>query len=143
MPSHTHIKRRDLKQRNERSEDFPYPEGDLQMLARVEDMLGGGRVRALCSDNVTRISKIRGSHRRRMWIAKHDIILVSLRDFDMEKADILYKYGPTQVSLLRRHQILPAVLLETPRSGARANLDDEEGDDNYVDFEEDDDIRLI
>jgi translation initiation factor 1A len=58
-------------------------------------------VNATCADGVERICHIRGTLRKKVWIVKDDIILVSLRDFQDKKADILVKYCEQEVRLLR------------------------------------------
>ncbi|MFM7853488.1 MAG: hypothetical protein ACK55Z_08580 [bacterium] len=39
---------------------------------------------------------IRGRMRNRVWINAGDIILVSLREFGDEKADVIHKYYPEE-----------------------------------------------
>jgi translation initiation factor 1A len=54
-------------------------------------MLGNGRCDCMCIDGVKRLCHIRGKMRKRVWIATGDIVLISLRDFQDEKADIITK----------------------------------------------------
>lgn len=56
--------------------------------------LGDGRFEVKCSDGETRIGRVRGKMRKRVWINPNDLVLVSLRqDFtDDKKADIISKY---------------------------------------------------
>jgi translation initiation factor 1A len=61
-------------------------------------MLGNGRIEAKCFDGVTRLAHIRGKMRKKVWIAQGDIILLSLRDFQDDKADVIVKYTPDEVS---------------------------------------------
>jgi translation initiation factor 1A len=41
---------------------------------------------------IKRICHIRGLLQHRSWIFKNDIVLVSLRDFQDDKADVIHKY---------------------------------------------------
>jgi initiation factor 1A len=41
---------------------------------------------------IKRICHIRGLLQHRSWIFKNDFILVSLRDFQDDKADVIHKY---------------------------------------------------
>ena len=66
---------------------------DGQQYAEVQKALGDGRFTVQCYDNISRIGKIRGKDHRRMWIGVGDLILISLRDFEDEKADIIHKYS--------------------------------------------------
>lgn len=66
--------------------------------AQVLKMLGNGRVEAQCFDGEKRLAHIRGKMRKKVWINQGDIILLSLRDFQDDKADVIVKYTPDEVS---------------------------------------------
>ena len=93
----THVKRH--KKSTQSSELILKEQG--QEYAKVLALMGEGRVQAICADGVERICHIRGTLRKKVWIVKDDIILVSLRDFQDKKADILVKYCEQEVRLLR------------------------------------------
>lgn len=78
-----------------------------QEYAQVTAMLGDGRLRALCFDNVERLCKIRGKMMRRVWIGAGDIILVGLRDFEDSKADVILKYTLDESRQLQAYCELP------------------------------------
>ena len=59
-------------------------------------LMGNGRVHANCMDGVKRMCTIRGKLRNRVWINAGDIILVSLREFGDEKADVIHKFYPEE-----------------------------------------------
>jgi translation initiation factor 1A len=76
----------------------------------VQDMIGNGRLRCLCSDNVIRLGKIRGSLRKtshKIIIEKNDLILISFRDFEPDKVDILHKYTYEEANLIMNTFELP------------------------------------
>ena len=58
-------------------------------------MLGNGRLEALCFDGEKRLAHIRGKLRKKVWINQGDIILLSLRDYQDEKGDVILKYSET------------------------------------------------
>jgi len=60
--------------------------------AQVTRMLGNGRLEAFCFDGVNRLCHIRGKLRKRVWIGVGDIVLLGLREFQDQKADIILKY---------------------------------------------------
>lgn len=60
-------------------------------------MLGNGRVEAQCFDGTKRLAHIRGKMRKKVWINQGDIVLLSLRDFQDDKADVIVKYTPDEV----------------------------------------------
>ena len=56
-------------------------------------MLGNGRLEAACFDGSKRLAHIRGKLRKKVWINQGDIILLSLRDYQDEKGDVIMKYS--------------------------------------------------
>ena len=70
-----------------------------QEYAQVVKMLGNGRLEAQCFDGARRLAHIRGKLRKKVWINQGDIILLSLRDYQDEKGDVIMKYsGGTQTT---------------------------------------------
>ena len=67
-----------------------------QEYGQILRLLGNGRVECNCFDGVKRMCTIRGKLRNRVWINPGDIILVSLREFGDEKADVMHKYYPEE-----------------------------------------------
>lgn len=76
-----------------------------QEYAVVNEVLGNGRCRCLCSDAVNRLCIIRGTMRKGQMnrIVKSDIVLVSLRDFQDSKADIIHVYTTDEVRSLQSY----------------------------------------
>ncbi|GAA5873781.1 hypothetical protein JCM1840_002072 [Sporobolomyces johnsonii] len=103
---------------------------DGQEYAQVIKMLGNGRVEAMCFDGEKRLAHIRGKMRKKVWINQGDIVLLSLRDFQDDKADVIQKYSADEARNLKAYGELP----ETAK--INENLDhDGEVDDN-VEFDE-------
>ena len=72
------------------------PKGDEQF-AVVMEMSGGSRMRALCGDGLTRMIRIGGKHKRRMWCRPNDLIIIKPWIVQgNEKGDLVYRYLPTQ-----------------------------------------------
>lgn len=78
-----------------------------QEYAQVLRMLGNGRLEAFCFDGVKRLGHIRGKMQKKVWINVGDIILLSLRDYQDEKADVIYKYNPDEARTLKAKGELP------------------------------------
>ena len=78
-----------------------------QEYAQVTKMLGSGRVEAMSFDGKKRLCKIRGKLRKKVWINSSDIILIGLREYQDEKADIIQKYTPAEARNLRTYGELP------------------------------------
>ncbi|KAM0958938.1 hypothetical protein ACFX15_023576 [Malus domestica] len=112
---------------------------DGQEYAQVLRMLGNGRCEAMCIDGTKRLCHIRGKMHKKVWIAAGDIILVGLRDYQDDKADVILKYMPDEARLLKAYGELP----ENTRlnEGIAGGIDDEEtegGVDDYIEFEDED-----
>lgn len=107
--------------------DFSPPE-----YAQVIKMLGNGRLEALCFDGEKRLAHIRGKLRKKVWINQGDIILLSLRDYQDEKGDVILKYSADEARSLKAYGELPetAKINETDTYG-------HEGVDDNVEFDED------
>jgi translation initiation factor 1A len=69
--------------------------------------LGNGRIDAQCFDGVKRLALIRGKMRKKVWINAGDIVLLSLRDFQDDKADVILKYNPDEARMLKSYGELP------------------------------------
>ena len=70
-------------------------------------MLGNGRLEALCFDGEKRLAHIRGKLRKKVWINQGDIILLSLRDYQDEKGDVILKYSADEARSLKAYGELP------------------------------------
>ena len=70
-------------------------------------MLGNGRLEAQCIDGVKRLCHIRGKMRKKVWVNTSDIILLGLRDFQDEKADVILKYTAEEARSLKAYGELP------------------------------------
>ena len=79
---------------------------------------------------------IRGKLRNRVWINPGDIILVSLREFGDDKADVIWKYYPEEAQELQDMAEIPENI--QINEGAPDEQDDEEGLDMLVAGDDDD-----
>lgn len=86
---------------------------DTEEYAQVVTSLGDGRFSVFCFDGVTRIAKVPGRFRKKVWINKADIILVSKRiqcDSQDNKTDILHKYHSDEVRRLMNDGEIPKTI---------------------------------
>ena len=109
---------------------------DGQEYAQVTKMLGNGRLEATCFDGSKRLCHIRGKLRKKVWINGGDIILVGLRDYQDNKADVILKYTPDEARNLKAYGELP--------ESAKINEETGEGDDDNIAFDQmsDDDADI-
>lgn len=83
---------------------------DKEIFAVAELLLGGSRIKVICEDGKSRMGRIPGKIKKRMWIREGDLLIVKPWDFQDEKANIIYRYTHTQSSYLSRKEKLPATV---------------------------------
>jgi translation initiation factor 1A len=81
-----------------------------EMFAIADQILGGRRVRSICEDGETRLSRIPGKMRRRQWVREGDLIVVQPWEFQDEKANVCMRYTKTQSLYLSRKGVLPEIV---------------------------------
>ncbi|XP_002128717.2 eukaryotic translation initiation factor 1A, X-chromosomal [Ciona intestinalis] len=99
--------RRRGKNENDREKRELIFKDDGQEYAQVIKMLGNGRLEAMCFDGVKRLCHIRGKLRKKVWINQSDIILIGLRDYQDQKADVIMKYNAEEARNLKLYGELP------------------------------------
>lgn len=104
---------------------------DGQEYAQVTKMLGNGRLEAMCFDGVKRLSHIRGKLRKKVWINQGDIILLGLRDYQDNKADVILRYNPDEARSLKAYGELP----ETAKINETVSYANE-GDEDEIQFDD-------
>ena len=80
---------------------------DGQSYAQVLKMLGNEWIEAYGFDGITRRVHIRGAARKKAWVNVGDIILISLRNFQDQKADLILKYSADEVRTLHTMGQIP------------------------------------
>jgi translation initiation factor 1A len=124
--------------REEKKRDIVYPDED-QEYGIVQEMLGNGRVRVLCYDKSVKIGRICGSMRKfksKVLIESGDLVIVSAREFEKDKVDIIHKYGFEEAHDIAHNGYLPDYLYRVYTNPDRFNnnsITEETGGD-YVMF---------
>ena len=78
------------------SRKIKYPR-DGEMWAVVTEMSGGSRMIALCADGKTRMIRIGGKLKKKVWCRERDLIIVKPWVVQSDKkADLVYRYLPTE-----------------------------------------------
>ena len=120
----------------------------------VTKILGSGRTQVSFIDDITdpknprmetKLGIVRNSIRRQR-IRQSDVVLVSIRTFQKDKVDIIYKYNPYEINSFKKNGSISDSLLDMALSSSnkfRENettfIDEtieEEEDDEDLDFEE-------
>jgi translation initiation factor 1A len=106
---------------------------ELQEYGQIERLLGNCRCEVKCIDGISRLGHIRGTMRKKVWIKVGDIVLISLREYEDAKCDIIYLYKIKESKMLKSYGELP--------ENIKINEDlviKEEEEDIGIDFEEED-----
>ncbi|MEA3255112.1 MAG: translation initiation factor eIF-1A [Candidatus Altiarchaeota archaeon] len=78
-----------------------------QVLGEVEQLLGDRRMSVRCTDGHTRLCRIPGKIRRRIWIKEGNIVLTEPWEVQTnERGDILWRYTNQQADWLERKGFL-------------------------------------
>jgi translation initiation factor 1A len=82
--------------------------GPGEVLGIVEKLLGYDRLLVRCIDGHTRLCRIRGKMKRKVWIKEGDVVLVSPWDFQSEtRGDVTWRYTYNQVDWLAKNKYIP------------------------------------
>ncbi|HLN51435.1 MAG: translation initiation factor eIF-1A [Thermoplasmata archaeon] len=82
------------------------PRGEVFGIA--SQLLGAARIRVMCEDNISRMGRITGKMKKKMWIRAGDLLILRPWGFQEGKADILFRYSRTQAQFLARRNLLPS-----------------------------------
>jgi len=79
-----------------------------EQFAVVIEMSGGSRMKALCEDGKTRMVRIGGRFKRRMWVRENDLILIKPWPVQTDfKADLVHRYLPNERRWILSRDIIP------------------------------------
>lgn len=82
------------------------PRGN-EVIGVLDQRVGGSRMRVRCMDGKTRLCRIPGKLKRRMWTREGDILLVLPWEFGGdEKGDVIFKYRGNQIPVLKKKGLL-------------------------------------
>jgi translation initiation factor 1A len=108
-----------------------FKDAEGQEYGQILRLLGNCRMECNCFDGVTRLVHIRGKIRKKDWIIVGDVVLLSLRDFEDSKADVLMKYNTKEVRRLKNLGEIPEDVKIN-----EGDIEDEDKVDIGFDFEE-------
>ncbi len=91
----------------------------------ANQLLGAARIRVMCEDSLSRMGRITGKMKKKMWIREGDLLIIRPWGFQEGKADILFRYSRTQATYLSRRNLIPAAIdifagAELPTEGTPA-----------------------
>jgi len=86
-----------------------YPRG-REVIGILKQRLGSSRMRVICMDGKTRICRIPGRMKRKLWVREGDILLIEPWEFGGDaKGDVVYKYRPNQIALLKKKGLIKEI----------------------------------
>ncbi len=81
-----------------------------ELFGIADQLLGASKIRIMCADGKSRLGRIPGKLKKRMWIREGDLVIIKPWDFQDEKADIIWRYTKTQAIYLSRKKMIPEVI---------------------------------
>lgn len=68
----------------------------------LDQRLGASRLRVRCLDGKSRVCRIPGRLKRRLWVREGDVVIVEPWEFGGdEKGDVIFKYSKSQAQYLK------------------------------------------
>jgi translation initiation factor 1A len=84
-----------------------------EVLGVVTAMVGAGKMTVDCDDGLTRLCRIPGKIRKRVWVRQNDLIIITPWTVQSnERADIEWRYTRTQASWLKRNGYIKRIAIE-------------------------------
>jgi translation initiation factor 1A len=142
MPKNTGMggnKRKKGKKQVQEDRELRYKE-ESEEYAQIIKILGDGRFQCKCTDGVERVAHVRGKMRKRTWLANGDIILVSIREFEPEKCDVVEKYKEKEVAKLKSAGEIPETMV-LANSGENEEKNNEAGGIVFEDQDQDQEVK--
>ncbi len=81
-----------------------------EMFAIADQLLGASKMIVMCEDGKSRMARIPGKMKRRMWIKPGDLVIIRPWDIQDDKADVRYRYIRNQAVNMSRRGLVPELL---------------------------------
>lgn len=79
-----------------------------EMFAIAEQLHGASHIRVVCADGKSRMARIPGKIKKRLWIRQGDLVIIRPWEFQKdEKCDVIFRYTKTQATALSRRGLIP------------------------------------
>jgi translation initiation factor 1A len=87
---------------------LPLPRRDRgEIFGVASQLMGAARIRVMCEDGLSRMGRITGKMKKKMWVREGDLLILRPWGFQEGKCDILFRYSRTQAAYLARRDLLP------------------------------------
>lgn len=126
------------KSTTEHSNKILIYKSEMQQYGKIDKLLGEMRVNVILPDNTEILGVIQGKFRKRVWFKSGDVVLVSRRDFQENKVDIIHKYSENDIKKLVREYEIPSYFQDGIEeiNDAGIIITDDEEDNNEIDLDE-------
>ena len=115
-----------------------------QEYAQITKCLGNCRFTVMCFDGKERMATMCGGMRKRRFVNQNDIVLVSLRDWQDEKCDIIDNYDDNLTKKLKSKGLVPdSIKLDSDKPNDLDIDDDNMGFVFSTDIPNSDDEEII
>lgn len=106
----------------------------------ITKALGDAKFECITPDGDVKFASVPGSFRKRVWIRVDDVVLVSIRQFEPNKVDIIHKYSPDHIKQLMNEGKLK--MMEDKKDPDEEELSDvvQEGEESDYETVDVDDI---
>jgi translation initiation factor 1A len=85
-----------------------------EVLGIVLSLLGGGRLEVKCDDGFTRIGRIPGRMKRKIWVRVGDLVMLKPWEVQSdERGDIIWKYSKAQAIWLEKKGYLKNISIDS------------------------------
>ena len=86
---------------------------NFQEYAQINKLFGNGRFEANCFDGKIRLAHARGNlKKKKIFVKAGDVVIVSLREFEDAKCDVIYVYKPKEIRELKKMGEIPQTITE-------------------------------
>ena len=83
-----------------------------EQFAVIREAVGGSRFMVLCADGKTRLMRVGGKFKKRMWVRPNDVVIIMPWVVQTHyKCDLVYRYLPPERNWLIRNNKLPEEMI--------------------------------
>lgn len=119
-------------------------ENESQEYALITKALGNCRFEVMCFDGKSRLATMCGKMRKRVFVNQDELVLVSLRDWQDSKCDIIDKYNQNDIQKLKQLKCIPDFIKFEEKSVVEDDImDDNLGFVFSTDMPSDSDEELV
>jgi len=84
-----------------------------EVLGIIEQRLGANHMSVKCLDGKSRVCRVPGRLRRRLWLREGNVVLVEPWELGGDKkGDVIWKYNPAEVDWLKKRGFLKTLEIE-------------------------------